>query len=143
MGHCYNTTVVNASVEEVWAKIRNFHDMSWASGVIDSVEDEGAKPGSHPGAKRLLNGVFHETLLVLDDKDHILSYRIDDGPGPLAQDAVTKYIGRVHLLPVTDEDTTFVEWESDFECKDEQAVEEFCNPIYQALLSSLRDNLSA
>ena len=142
MGHCYNTAVVPASVDQVWARLQNFHDLSWAPGVIDSVQAESDMPGDHVGAKRVLNGEFHETLTCLDKKDHVITYRMDSGPGPLDTDALHHYIGKIHLLPVTDEDSTFVEWSSDFEAASETEVTAFCDPIYQALLISLKDSFS-
>ena len=44
-------------------KLKNFHDLSWAPNVLKSVDEVGALPGTQPGAKRVLNGVIHETLL--------------------------------------------------------------------------------
>ena len=38
---CYNSIVVNAPVDKVWAAMRDFHDMSWASGVIEKVDPVG------------------------------------------------------------------------------------------------------
>ena len=66
---CYNSCVVNAPVDRVWTALRDFHDMSWAPQVITSFEKVGDATGDQIGAKRLLNGVFHETLRGLDDTD--------------------------------------------------------------------------
>jgi len=35
---CYNSCLVNAPVDRVWSALRNFHDLSWAGGVVQSVE---------------------------------------------------------------------------------------------------------
>ena len=35
---CYNSCVVNAPIDAVWGALRNFHDLSWASQVITSLE---------------------------------------------------------------------------------------------------------
>ncbi len=94
--------------------------------------------GDQPGAKRILNGVFHETLVMLDDSGHHFSYSIDDGPGPVAKDAVANYLGEVKLYPVTDTGQTLVVWTSSFVSEDSEAVGELCNPIYQALLATLK-----
>ncbi len=58
MGQTYQSTVVNAPVEKVWERLRNFHEMSWASGVIEKCEPVGELQGNQIGAKRLLNGVL-------------------------------------------------------------------------------------
>ena len=93
MGSCYNTSVINAPIATVWDKIRNFHNMDWAAGVITSVEVVGDLPGDAPGAGRVLNEAFHETLRSLNDDDHRLTYTIDDGPSPVSKDEVSDYLG--------------------------------------------------
>jgi hypothetical protein len=138
MGQCYNTTVINTSIDQAWATVRDFHSLAWAAPVVTSVDKVGEAGGTEIGAKRVLNGVFHETLLKLDDDAHTLTYRIDDGPGPVARDAVANYLGVVSLFPVTDSGQTFVVWQSSYESDDDAAVGDFCNPIYQGLLAALK-----
>ena len=88
MGTCYNSTIVNADCETVWATLRDFHQLEWAAGVVEKVVVVGDAKGHEPGARRVLNDAFHETLLTIDDKARNLTYSIDDGPGPVAQGAV-------------------------------------------------------
>ncbi len=142
MGKCYNSAVINAPSQIVWEKIRNFHDLAWAAGVVTKTAVVGDLKGDRIGAKRILNDVFHETLLSLDDKERIFSYRIDDGPGPVAKDAVKNYVGAVRVLPITENNTTFVDWQSTYESADDRAVGELCNPIYQAVLQALKNHFS-
>lgn len=113
--------------------------MSWATGVVERCEAVGDKSADQIGAQRVLNGVFHETLLELNDTDHVVRYSIDAGPVPVSQDDVKNYIGVIRARPVTDIDGTFVEWLSSWEAEDEKA-EEFCHNIYVALLSDLKKN---
>lgn len=136
---CYCSTVIDEPVEDVWAVLRKFRDFSWAPDVLTSVEGEG-DPES-PGATRLLNGVFHETLLELDDDARSLSCSIDDGPGPVAKDLVEGYFGTVRALSVTDSGRTFVAWSSRWVSGGEGA-EEFCTPIYRAGLQALNANFA-
>ncbi|GIX26170.1 MAG: hypothetical protein KatS3mg123_0051 [Burkholderiales bacterium] len=138
MGKCYNSAVINAPCEKVWATVRNFHDLSWAPQVVTKAVAVGDRKGDQIGAKRILNDAFHETLLALDDLERSLAYSIDDGPGPVAKGAVSNYVGRVRVLPITENDTTFIEWSSTYESADPGAVGAFCNPIYQALLKALQ-----
>ena len=140
MGKCYNKIELEASVNKVWDTISNFDDISWAPDVVCSVEKVGDKPGDEVGAGRVLNGVFHETLTVLEPVNHTFSYSIDDGPGPVASDAVSDYIGTVKVTPSGN--GCLVEWSSAFQSENENEVADFCNPIYTALLSSLKDTLS-
>lgn len=93
MGRCYNSAVINAPCEKVWNTIQNFHDLSWAPGVITKAVAVGEIKGDQPGARRILNEAFHETLRSLDDREHTLSYSIDDGPGPVSKNAMRNYIG--------------------------------------------------
>ena len=140
MGKCYNKIEINASVNKVWDTISNFHDMSWAPNVIISVTRVGDKSGGEIGAKRVLNDAFHETLTVLDPGNFTFSYSIDDGPGPVASDAVSDYTGVVKLTAT--DGGCLVEWSSTFQSENENEVAEFCNPIYAALLGDLHKTLS-
>lgn len=137
---CYNSCVVNAPVERVWATVRNFHDLSWARGVVQSVDRVGATAGDQIGARRVINGVFHETLLALNDSDRELKYSIDDGPDAVSKANVTGYVGEVRVIPVTAGDATFVAWSSSWQ-DSKGGVKEFCDPIYKALLDALKKHL--
>ena len=138
---CYNTCVVNAPVDQVWSALRSFHDLSWAPQVITSLEKVGEVGADQSGAKRVLNGVFRETLKTLDDANRTLTYSIDDGPAAVSKENVTGYIGKVRVLPVTDANASFVEWSSSWE-DSKGGVEDFCNPIYKALLDSLKTHFA-
>jgi len=127
---------INAPVAEVWSRIGNFHDFSWAPNVISSVEKVGAIDGGSTGAKRILNNLFHETLIEVDHDQYFLRYSIDDGPSPVSRDEVSNYIGTIKLGPVKEGDGTLVEWTSSWESNVEDAVE-FCHGIYVALLGEL------
>jgi len=138
---CYNSCVVNAPVERVWSALREFHDLSWAPDVVKSVTRVGDAPGDRIGARRVLNGAFHETLLALNDVERELLYSIDDGPGAVSKESVTGYVGAVRVRPVTDGGGTFVEWSSSWQ-DSKGGVKEFCDPIYQALLTALQQRFA-
>ena len=137
MPKTYQSTTVDAPIDEVWARLRNFHDMAWAPAVVERCEAVGEKAGDEVGARRILNGVFHETLRELDDAEHVVKYSIDAGPPPVSPDQVKDYIGVIRARPVTDSGGTFVEWSSSWDAPDAGA-EEFCHNIYVALLSELK-----
>ncbi len=141
MGTCYNKIEIKSPVKTVWNTISDFHDMSWAPQVITSVTKVGDKRGDEVGARRVLNELFHETLMSLDADAFAFSYSIDDGPGPVSSSAVDRYIGVVKLTE--SENGTVVEWSSTFESDNENEVADFCNPIYGALLAGLNDTLTA
>lgn len=143
MGSTYQSTVVVASADSVWSRLRDFHDLSWASGVVESCRAMGEESGTEVGARRVLNDAFHETLRELDDERRLLEYSIDDGPSPVAEDEVQEYRGTVRVRPVTDTGHAFVEWSSRWRDSDEdQAVHDFCSPIYEALLAELKGSFS-
>ncbi len=140
MGKCENSIVIDQPVDKVWKAISDFHNMSWAQGVIETCDKVGDTPGSEVGAQRLLNGVFHETLLSVDEGAKTFTYQITDGPGPIAEDAVKNYVGKVVLRQ--EGEGTFVEWTSTYEDGDDTAVGELCNPIYVALLNAMKANIN-
>ena len=137
----YQSTVVNASLGDVWDRISDFHDLSWAQDVITSCEKIGDIEGREVGAKRVLNDAFHETVTRIVPGEHIIEYSIDDGPSPVSPNDVKNYIGSIRLRPVTmsEGDATFVEWSSAWESDSEDAVD-FCHGIHVALLNGLRSS---
>lgn len=137
MGSVNQSITINASVDFVWIILGDFHDMAWAPDVITGLEKVGNLPGNVVGAQRILNGVFHETLVEHDDELPGFAYQITDGPSPLSKEEVSNYFGRVTLKPVAGGARTLVEWGSTWEQND-GPVAEFCNGIYQALLGQLK-----
>lgn len=137
MGTCVNSTVVNAPVEEVWRTLRNFHDMSWTN-AVESLEPVGDAKSDQIGAKRILNGAIHETLLALNEIDHTFRYQITDGPSPISKDDLAFYYGTVTVQPVTDQNASYVSWITHFESKNDSVTQEFCDPFYKAFLSHLK-----
>ena len=138
---CYNSTIINSPIEKVWGRIKDFHDLGWAKGVIETVDVVGEKKGDEVGAMRVLNGAFNETLIEIDPVQHFFKYSIDDGPGPVAKEAVKNYVGHVQLFAVTDDDTTLLLWTSIYDSEDPRAVADLCNPIYRALLKAAKENI--
>ncbi|MES0327388.1 MAG: SRPBCC family protein [Gammaproteobacteria bacterium] len=127
--------VINAPIDNIWARFNDFHDMSWAPNVITGVEKVGDIDGTQIGAQRILNDAFHETLREVDAANHTIKYSIDDGPSPVSKDEVSNYIGTIKLSDA--DDGTLVEWTSDWDSNAEDAVE-FCHGIYVALLGDLK-----
>ena len=141
MGKTYQSTVIHAPVEEVWATLNNFHDLSWAPNVITGLAIVGDAGATETGAKRVLNGAFSETLISIDEGGRTFSYTIDDGPPPVSKDDVSNYVGKVVVRPVTEgAGGTFVEWSSSWDMNDEAAAE-FCHGIYVALLGELKASM--
>jgi len=139
---CYNSIIVDAPVDKVWATLRDFHDLSWCTDVVPQLEVVGDAGSTEVGAQRILNGAFHETLRELDDEARLQRYSIDDGPEAVSKDKVKGYIGEGRAFAVTDDDSTFVLWTSSWESS-EGGVQEFCDPIYRALLAALKSHFAS
>jgi len=135
---CYNSTVINSDADTVWETLNDFFDLSWSKNVVEDVKNVNGKSGKEPGAKRILNGAFHETLLSTNDDERVFTYSIDDGPGAVSKENVEGYVGTVTVYPVTDTNTAFVEWKSEWKSEKDSGVAELCNPIYHALLQDLK-----
>ena len=128
--------VVDAPIADVWSRFSDFHDFSWAPNVMTQVDKVGSIDGGSPGAKRILNNAFHETLIEIDNDEYSLKYSIDDGPSPVSKEEVDNYVGVVRLSPAEDGSGTLVEWSSSWDSNVDDAVE-FCHGIYVALLGEL------
>jgi len=142
MGHVYRSIVIDAPVDQVWAKLRNFHDLSWATGVVEKLDVVGALKGDQVGAQRKLNDVFEETLVELNDHRRRVRYSIDDAKGtPVASSDIKNYVGSVQAYPITEGGQTFVEWQSSWD-DNSSAGAEFCGGIYSALLGALKGSFA-
>lgn len=133
---CYNSIIVDASADQVWSTVRNFNDMAWAEGIVESLESTNGMGGTEVGAKRTLNGAIDETLVAFDDDAKAFSYSIDDGPAVLSKDAVRGYQGTVRVAPITATGQAFIEWESHW-ADATGDVKGFCDPLYAGLLGLL------
>jgi hypothetical protein len=140
MGKTNQSIVIGVPPDTVWQAIRNFHDLNWAPNVVTKVEKVGEKPGDQVGSGRILNDLFHETLLETDENLHTFSYRIDDGPTPISKTEIENYVGTVKLEPIGDGRATRVEWSSHWD-KNDEPVTEFCHSIYVAMLEDMKKSL--
>lgn len=136
MPSVYNSIVVDAPIETVWRRVADFHDFSWAPSVITKCEKIGDKGSTAVGAQRLLNGQFLDTLIAYSEIENRIMYSIVDAPPPISPKEISDYVGNLHLLPITEERKTFVEWSGSWNSKSTDAVE-FMNEIYVALLRAL------
>jgi hypothetical protein len=137
MPGCYQTRVINAPIEKVWDTIKNFHDLSWCPSVVISCDKIGKINGNMKGAKRLLNGIFEETLLSVDTTQYTFTYSIDEALGsPVSSKKVSNYVGIVSLLSITQTDETFMEWKSSWKANSIEG-EEFCHTLYVAMMADL------
>ena len=115
MANVYVSSVINASADKVWDRVRDFNALPvWHPRIRDSRIEE-SLPSDKVGCIRnfnLQNGdKLREQLLGLSDFDKFYTYAILESPMPL-----TDYVATLRLTPVTDGDRCFIEWSADFEC---------------------------
>jgi hypothetical protein len=140
MARVYVSSIIDAPVAKVWAKVRDFNALPrWVPAVRESRIENG-EPADKVGCVRdfhLQNGDhLRERLLGLSDYDMFCTYSILESPMPL-----TDYIATLRLTPVTDGDKTFAEWTAEFECAPEVAadlVNGIGTNVFQAGFDSLK-----
>jgi hypothetical protein len=142
MPRIYNSIIVPAPIEQVWSRIRDFHDFSWAPSAVISCSKVGESDGYSAGAMRLINDAFLEKLIACSDTEKRIMYAIEEAPSPVSSNEIHDYVGNLHLLPVTADNTTFAEWAASWESQSTDAVE-FMNGVYRSLLCDLAAGFGA
>ncbi|MEM6615217.1 MAG: SRPBCC family protein [Pseudomonadota bacterium] len=144
MARVYISSVIDASADRVWDRVRDFNGLPrWLPAVRDS-RIENAEPSDKIGCVRdfhLQNGDrLREKLLGLSDFDMFCTYSILESPMPL-----TDYVATLRLTPITDGDRTFAEWSAEFECAPEEEdglVNGIGNDVFQSGFDSLKRHFS-
>jgi hypothetical protein len=114
MARAHASSVINAPIEQVWNRIRDFNGLpKWHPAVAKS-EVEGGKPADQVGCVRVLTlqdgAGIREQLLEMSDLGHHYSYSILESPL-----AVANYRATLRLRRITDGDRTFAEWSASFD----------------------------
>jgi Polyketide cyclase / dehydrase and lipid transport len=136
----YTSTVVNASADAVWAVVRDFNGLpKWTPFVADS-RIEGGLPADKVGCIRNFRlkdgGVIREQLLTLSDYDFQCTYSILESPMD-----VENYVATLKLTPITDGNTTFVEWSAEFDPplgKERELAENIGQGVFQTAFNQLK-----
>jgi hypothetical protein len=111
----YVSSVIDASADTVWARIRDFNSLPlWHPAIADS-RIENQEPSDRVGCIRHFHtrdgGMIRERLLALSDYDYTCTYEILESPM-----GVANYVATLKLTPVTDGARTFAEWSTEFDC---------------------------
>ena len=122
MTEVYVSSVIGASADNVWARIRDFNALpSWHPAIAES-RIEGGAPSDQVGCVRAFHtkdgGFIREKLLALSDFEFACTYSILESPM-----GVENYIATLKLTPVTDGGRTFAEWSAEFDCAPEREAE--------------------
>jgi Polyketide cyclase / dehydrase and lipid transport len=122
MPKVYRSSVLNAPADRVWSTIRDFNGLpNWHPGIAESrIEQSQAadKVGCVRNFKLKDGGTIREQLLALSDFDLSCTYTILESPM-----GVDNYVATFRLIPVTDANHTFIEWEAEFDCAPERSGE--------------------
>lgn len=143
MAKVIRSTVLAAPIEVVWGVLRDFngHDR-WHPAVASSEIERGRdadRVGSIRRFKLTDGSELREQLLTLSDAETAYSYCLFDTPIPLFN-----YVSHLRLLPVTDTDHTFWEWEGRFDTPADQLdemVQLVGTDIYEAGFGAIRAHL--
>jgi len=95
----YVSTVIDASADTVWSRIRDFNGMPlWHPAIADS-RIENNEPADKVGCIRHFHtrdgGMIRERLLALSDYDYSCSYEILESPM-----GVDNYVATLKLTPI-------------------------------------------
>ncbi|MEM9277838.1 MAG: SRPBCC family protein [Pseudomonadota bacterium] len=140
MARVYVSSVIAASAEKVWERVRDFNALPrWHPRIADSrIED--ALPSDKVGCIRnfnLQNGDnIREQLLGLSDYDMFCTYAILESPMPL-----TDYVATLRLTPITDGARCFAEWSAEFSCDpsdEENLVNGIGTDVFQGGFDALK-----
>lgn len=118
----YTSSVIDATADDVWARIRDFNALPiWHPSIANS-RIENNQPSDRVGCVRYFHlrdgGVIRERLLALSDYDFTCSYSILESPM-----GVENYVATLKLTPVTDGGRCFAEWSAEFDCATSRETE--------------------
>ena len=108
------SSVIDAPIEKVWARIRDFNGLpSWHPRMVKS-EIEDGRAADEIGCVRkfeLISGAtLREKLTAFSEADHSVSYSILETPQPISNHTATLTLKRV-----TDGERTYAEWTATFD----------------------------
>jgi len=119
----YVSSVIDASADAVWSRIRDFNALPLWHPAIAGSRIENNEPSDRVGCIRHFHtrdgGMIRERLLALSDYDYSCTYEILESPMGVAD-----YVATLKLTPVTDGGRCFAEWSAEFDCEEgrEQAL---------------------
>ena len=146
MAMSYASTVIDATADAVWAKIRDFNATA-RTGTARRIahERDRGRQGRRPGRRgaqlhpRRDGTHLREKLLAHSDEKRFYTYDFQKTPFD-----VDNYNATIRVTPVTDGDKAFVEWWMTFDCdRDQQEhwTDFFANVIFQNGLESIKKRM--
>ena len=140
MVRVYISSVIEASADAVWARIRDFNALPlWHPAIADS-RIENTQPSDRVGCIRHFHtrdgGMIRERLLALSDYDYSCTYEILESPM-----GVENYVATLKLTPVTDGNRSFAEWSAEFDCaegRENELTQLIGQGVFQAGFDALK-----
>lgn len=113
------SSVIDAPIEKVWARIRDFNGLpGWHPRMTESHIEDG-KAATDIGCVRnfkvVTGATIRERLLDFSDEQNLVSYSIIETPQP-----ISNHMAVLKLRRVTDGDRTFAEWTATFDSPADQ-----------------------
>ena len=140
MVQVYVSSVIDASADSVWSRVRDFNGMpQWHPLIADS-RIENSQPADRVGCIRHFHlrdgGAIRERLLALSDYEYSCTYEILESPM-----GVSHYTATLKLTPVTDGARCFAEWSAEFECdesRERELTESIGHGVFQGGFDALK-----
>lgn len=136
------STILDLPVDAVWEVLRDFNGHDWWHPAIATSQIERGDTADRVGCVRRFKlndgGELREQLLSLSDLEQTYSYCLLETPVPLFN-----YVSHVGLLPVTDGERTFWQWEGRFdtpEGREEEMAELVGEAIYGEGFEAIRNH---
>jgi Polyketide cyclase / dehydrase and lipid transport len=136
----YVSSVIEASADTVWSRIRDFNSLPLWNPVIADSRIENSEPSDRVGCIRHMHtrdgGMIRERLLALSDYDYSCVYEILESPM-----GVDNYVATLKLTPVTDGQRCFAEWSAEFDCaedRERELTELIGNSVFQGGFDALK-----
>jgi hypothetical protein len=121
MARVYVSAVMDISLAEAWAVLRDFNALPIYHPFFSKSEIEGGKPADQIGCVRNFHthegGHIREELLTLSDREHVCAYRILEATLP-----VRNYVAEMRLKTITEGGKTFGEWWAEYDVADGDAA---------------------
>lgn len=144
MPKLFVSSVIDAPIEKVWDRIRDFNGLpSWHPRMVES-EIEDGKAATDIGAVRKFKvasgAVIREKLLAFSDKDFLTTYSIIGHPAPISNHTATLKLERV-----TDGNRTFAVWTSEFDApadKGDEIAKGMGDNVFQGGFNALKDHFA-
>lgn len=138
------SSVIEAPLEKVWARIRDFNGLpGWHPRMVES-EIEDGKAATDIGAVRKFKvasgATVREKLLAFSDDDSTVTYSIIEHPAP-----ITNHTATLRLESITDGDRTYAVWTSEFDApadKADELAKGMGENVFQGGFNALKDHFS-